>query len=298
MPTAAAAPAAATPAAAAAAPAAVPEVVAAAPAVAVALPTAPAATAATAGASGAPEPQAQSRPADVHIALDGSMEAALRLAVPAGAPRFVLLTFGNLGVKEHLLNFVAHARRARIPHVVGAVDVATFDLLASQGAPVYRTPLAAEGFHLDGSNQHSSGSWKKFAGMRTGEVAKFVAGGTSVMHTDCDVVWLRDPTPYLMCEAGAAASGEFANGTRFPCAPLREADVAVSSDNMSPDRAAQLHASYAAGGTFNTGLLFIRPTPAGRRFASEWHRLVVSPPRGSRFSPLTSDQQVETAMSL
>ena len=38
------------------------------------------------------------------------------------------------------------------------------------------------------------------------------------------------------------------------CAPLREADVAVSSDNMSPDRDDKGHASYAAGGTLEDGI--------------------------------------------
>ena len=66
--------------------------------------------------------------------------------------------------------------------------------------------------------------------------------------------------------------------------------MAVSSDNMSPDRDAQGHASYAAGGTFNTGLLMVRATAGGRRFVSEWHRLVINPPRAP-WGYLTSDQQ-------
>ena len=37
--------------------------------------------------------------------------------------------------------------------------------------PVYKTPLAAEAYQMDGANSHSSRSWKRFAAMRTGEVA-------------------------------------------------------------------------------------------------------------------------------
>jgi len=117
-----------------------------------------------------------------------------------------------------------------------------------------------------------------------------VSAGYAVMHTDCDVIWLRDPAPYLMCADGAGS--EHAKHATFECAPLLEADVAVSSDNMSPGRDTEGRAGYSAGGTFNTGLLFIRPTPNGIHFASEWHRLVVNPGRGSRFAALTSDQQV------
>ena len=48
-------------------------------------------------------------------------------------------------------------------------------LSARRDAPTYVTPMAKEGASLDGSNQHSSGSWKRFAGMRTGEVLQLRA---------------------------------------------------------------------------------------------------------------------------
>ena len=131
-------------------------------------------------------------------ALDGSMAAALRLVEARTRTRLVLLTFGNAGVRDHLQNFCAHAQRAGAPHVVGAVDSEVFRLLAARHTPVYETPLARESYALDGSNSHSSRSWKRFAAMRTGEVAKMVALGWDVLHTDTDVVWLRDPTPYLV----------------------------------------------------------------------------------------------------
>lgn len=225
--------------------------------------------------------------------LDGSLEAALHAAAPHG-PGFVMLSFANSALNDHLINFVAFATRSAAPFVIGAVDRAAFTLLSARpDAPAYLTPLATDGFSLDGSNQHSSGSWKRFAGMRTGEVARVVNMGYSVMHTDIDVIWLRSPEPYLMCDGLAAGdSGEHAPGARFACGPLLAADVAVSSDNMSPGRDTEGRAAYSAGGTFNTGLLFLRPTPRGRQFASEWHSNVVSPPHGSRFAPLTSDQQV------
>ena len=125
--------------------------------------------------------------------------------------------------------------------------------------------------------------------MRTGEVRKVVHAGYTVLHTDCDIVFLRDPAPYLTCDP---AAGRWDDEARYPCAGLRAADVAVSSDNMSPDRDHKGHAGYSAGGTFNTGLLLVRATPGGLRFVDEWHRLVVKPDPGSRFAALTSDQQV------
>ena len=112
--------------------------------------------------------QVRTAPAEQKVPpQDGSLEAALRLAVPEGQLRFVLVTFGNKGVQDHLLNFVDHVKSVGAAHVVGAVDTAVFELLVRRGTPVYKTPLASESYQMDGSNQHSSGSWKKFAGMRT-----------------------------------------------------------------------------------------------------------------------------------
>jgi hypothetical protein len=66
-----------------------------------------------------------------------------------------------------------------------------------------------------------------------------------------------------MCSAGAER-GEFSAASRWPCAAIRQADVAVSSDNMSPGRDTEGHAAYSAGGTFNTGMLFIRANAQGQ----------------------------------
>ena len=227
--------------------------------------------------------------------LDGSLAAALRAAAPP--TRLLMITFGNSKINDHLINWCHFASKAGISYVVGAVDVAAFDMLAARRVAAYKTPLAHESYQMDGSNSHSSRSWKRFASMRTGEVARVVHLGFDVLHSDTDIVWLRDPTPYLMCSEAARAA-EFGSGAtaRFPCAPLRRADVAVSSDNMGPGRAVKGGAAYHSAGTFNSGILLFRATPSGRAFVAAWHRHVSEPTRGSRFWPLTSDQQVFNAM--
>ncbi|KOO52746.1 glycosyltransferase family 77 protein [Chrysochromulina tobinii] len=247
----------------------------------------------------------------------GELSDALALAVPAGRG-LVMLTFGNSGVRQMLINFVAHARAADIPFVVGAVDRAVFTLLARQSVAVYETPLSKQaGYALDGSNAHASGSWMSFAQMRSGEVARVVALGFDVLHTDVDVAWLRSPMPYLACahedadaDAGAtttttssaAATSRWPRGA-FSCASLKAADVAVSTDNMSPREEAANGVGYTAGGTFNTGLLLIRATAAGKRFARAWHASVVERAcpagRPGDCNPgrcCTSDQQVFNRM--
>ena len=117
--------------------------------------------------------------------------------------------------------------------------------------------------------------------------------------------------------AAGADAAEFGPSSRWPCEPMLSADVAVSSDNMSPGDSSALsplvqyrtrvtrvfrgagrdtksHAGYAAGGTFNSGLVFIRASKRGLQFAEAWHGNVVHPPRGSRYASLTSDQQVKS----
>ena len=64
-------------------------------------------------------------------------------------------------------------------------------------------------------DSRGSSPWKRFASMRTGEVARLVHLGYDVLHSDTDIVWLRDPTPYLMCTP-AARAGEFGEGKRVP----------------------------------------------------------------------------------
>ena len=89
-------------------------------------PPAEVAAAVTSAASSAAPTQSNLR-----LVLDGSLEAALKLAVLDGKPKFVLVTFGNLGVKDQLANFIKYCSRAGAPHVVGAVDVGAFDLMLS-----------------------------------------------------------------------------------------------------------------------------------------------------------------------
>ena len=111
---------------------------------------------------------------------------------------------------------------------------------------MYATPLAKGSFALDGSNQHSSGSWKKFAAMRIGEVLRIVRLGYSLLHTDVDVVFLRNPAPYLMC---SGASG----GTTRRLAPTTGHSRRLRTDCTFPTPSLQAPARPS-----------LAPRPAGR----------------------------------
>jgi hypothetical protein len=58
---------------------------------------------------------------------------------------------------------------------------------------------------------HASDSWKSFAKMRIGQVRALLEMGYDVLMSDVDVVWRRDPRPFLQCgynhkHAGGKAS--------------------------------------------------------------------------------------------
>jgi hypothetical protein len=142
---------------------------------------------------------AQQRVSEAGLTMAEAGELAMGLARFNLKPQrgLVAITFGDEKMGEHLLNWVWHLRGTRIPHIVvrsrtwmhdarmrkhhnscvpragvetltqvsgaiasqGALDEGMLRLLEENGVPSY--PFFHKG--LDGSNQHSSDSWKKFA---------------------------------------------------------------------------------------------------------------------------------------
>lgn len=126
--------------------------------------------------------------------LDGELEPALARAAPGGPGGLVVLTFGDKGYFAALSNFVAHARAAGVPYLVGAVDADAFRELTLHGATAYLTPLARDAaYAFNPSNSHDSNSWVRFARMRTGEVARTVRRDAR----DCD--HRTRPPPHEPC---------------------------------------------------------------------------------------------------
>ena len=135
--------------------------------------------------------------------LDGSLSAALSAAVPSGAPKVVLVAFGNSKVGPVLSNFVQHATAVGAPFIVGAVDAALFDRLAAASTPFTRRHWQCNPSSTAPTLTPPRG---RFAVMRSGEVAKIVLLGYDVLHTDVDVAWLRNPAPYIVCDSSASST--------------------------------------------------------------------------------------------
>ena len=225
----------------------------------------------------------------------------------------VVLTFADRKMLPLAINFVAHLSELAedgVPHVVGALDATSRAALSASRAKcgfVYTPDAFGEGSgsssSLDGSSSHSSGNWKAFARVRIGEARALLSMGFDVLMSDVDVVWRRDPRPFFSRrrdddgdggDGGGDGDGDGDDGGDDYDASLASADVMVSSDNLSPCRDFEQGATYAARGTFNTGIVFARRTPAGERFAAAWYERLARPT--GRFASLTSDQQVFNAM--
>ena len=117
------------------------------------------------------------------------------LALPRG--ELVAVTFADSKFAALTVNWATHLRDAAVPHVVGALDKNMLQLLRRLGAPtaVYDLPYA----DLDGSSSHKSKSWKAFARLRISQVSALLRMGFDVLMSDVDVVWTKDPRPFLQC---------------------------------------------------------------------------------------------------
>ena len=117
------------------------------------------------------------------------------LALPRG--ELVAVTFADSKFAALTVNWATHLRDAAVPHVVGALDKNMLQLLTRLGAPtaVYDLPYA----DLDGSSAHASKSWKAFARLRISQVSALLRMGFDVLMSDVDVVWTKDPRPFLQC---------------------------------------------------------------------------------------------------
>ena len=237
------------------------------------------------------------------------------LDVPRGD--LVTITFSDSKMAALTVNWALHLRGAGVPHVVGALDRPMLDVLIEMGAPTaaYDLPYG----NLDGGSSHASDNWKTFAKMRIGQVRALLEMGYDVLMSDVDVVWRRDPRPFLQCgydhgraagggdeaeaeeeEGGEDAAGQLAYLEKHgrgddDCMGISAAEVMVSSDNLSPKADREQGAMYGAGGVFNTGIVFLKHTRGAKKFAEAWNAHLNA--REGRYSRLTSDQQVFNAMT-
>ena len=205
----------------------------------------------------------------------------------------MLVTFGNAGVKDPLLNFVSYANSAGAAHVVGSVDVTMFDLLAARGTRCTRRRWRTRRTRSTARTSTRRARGRSLRGCAPARSRRSSGLAYTVLHTDCDIVYLRDPAPYLMCtpaaeggRGGARRRGGRATASSPPTSPSRRTTCRPAATPRATPAIRPAAPSTPASSSS------ARPPPAASLLATDWHRLVVDPPRGSQFAPLTSDQQV------
>lgn len=140
---------------------------------------------------------------------------------------FVALAFANFKVHDMTLNWMQSMKNINMNFLLVALDKDMFRIAADND---FHSTLLSLATGLDGSNSHSSASWRDFAKTRLTTVYSCILLGYNCLHSDVDVVWLQNPISYLSCINVAKRTGNES------CDGLKDADVLISSDNLSPMR--------------------------------------------------------------
>ena len=202
-------------------------------------------------------------------------------------PASLTLTFGTVGLKDFVSNWLWHAARVRprLSYGVIALDDELRRLCDVWGEPAIsaRRLLAGGPASVDaafaalggGYVRDERGKFKQLGYLKALATARLLELGFDVLLSDADAVWLGDPWPWIGSRAGGQPSADAGD--------LPLADVLASNDMPDLRRDGQPDSVY------NSGVAFFRASPGGRggrarRFALEWanRTLATVPPRARR----------------
>ncbi|CAM6083868.1 unnamed protein product [Calypogeia fissa] len=166
----------------------------------------------------------------------------------------IVVTFANHAFLDFALSWVKSLTDCGVTNLlVGAMDTQLLEALYWAGIPTFDM----------GSNMNTtdvgwgSPTFHKMGWEKVMLVNAFLSLEYEVLMCDSDVVWLRNPLPYL---------------ERYP-----DADLLTSTDlvvNSVDDESLEIwdHAPEA----YNIGIDLWRPTPVAKKFAVEWMSLLLS----------------------
>ena len=197
----------------------------------------------------------------------GEERSLLRLfgTVPQG--QTVFLALANAAVGDLAVNWAAHIYKLQLDSraVIACLCSALLRRLLSEGIP------AMDYIHrgLEADVRSSREGFRRMGALKGALVLRILTAGRSVLLSDVDVVWLRDPMPFAMATLSA------------------HADVMVSTDCLSitadeeasPRRRGVNRCAYRPGNgeghaAFNTGILAFGVTPSALAAAAAWLALL------------------------
>ncbi|XP_024520921.1 arabinosyltransferase XEG113 [Selaginella moellendorffii] len=160
----------------------------------------------------------------------------------------IMVTFANHAFEDFVLTWVRHLTDVGVTNLlVGAMDRKILEELFWKGVPVFDMGSEMNPADVGWGTPvfHKMGREKVFL------VNAIMAMGFEVLFCDTDMVWMKNPLPYM---------------ERYP-----DADVLVSSDaviaTVTDESLEDWRRSYAA---LNIGIFHWRPTEAAKKFARAW----------------------------
>ncbi|XP_052210846.1 arabinosyltransferase XEG113 isoform X2 [Diospyros lotus] len=166
----------------------------------------------------------------------------------------VIVTFGNYAFMDFILTWVKHLTDLGLDNLlVGAMDTKLLEALYWKGIPVFDM-----GSHMStGDVGWGSPTFHKMGREKVILIDTVLPFGYELLMCDTDMVWLKNPLPYL---------------SHFP-----EADVLTSTDQVVPTVADdRLDIWQQVGAAYNIGIFHWRPTDAAKKLAKEWKDMLLA----------------------
>ncbi|KAJ8758788.1 hypothetical protein K2173_000509 [Erythroxylum novogranatense] len=166
----------------------------------------------------------------------------------------IIVTFGNYAFMDFILTWVKHLTDMGLSNLlVGAMDTKLLEALYWKGIPVFDM-----GSHMSTSDVGwGSATFHKMGREKVILIDAILPFGYEVLMCDTDMVWLKNPLPYL---------------ARYP-----DADVLTSSDQVVPTVVDDsLEVWQQVGAAYNIGVFHWRPTESSKKLAKEWKEMLLA----------------------
>ncbi|KAI4384192.1 hypothetical protein MLD38_002377 [Melastoma candidum] len=166
----------------------------------------------------------------------------------------IIVTFGNYAFMDFILTWVKHLTDLGLSNLlVGAMDTKLLEALYWKGIPVFdmESHMSTVDVGWGTPTFHKMGREKVIL------IDSILPFGYELLMCDTDMVWLKNPLPYL---------------ARYP-----EADVLTSSDQVAPTVVDDsLDIWQQAGAAYNIGIFHWRPTEYAKKLAREWKAMLLA----------------------
>ncbi|BAT75204.1 Arabinosyltransferase protein [Vigna angularis] len=166
----------------------------------------------------------------------------------------VIVTFGNYAFMDFILTWVKQLRNLEVSNfLVGAMDTKLLEALYWKGIPVFDM-----GSHMSTVDVGwGSPTFHKMGREKVILIDSILPFGFELLMCDTDMVWLKNPLPYL---------------ARYP-----EADILTSSDQVIPTVVDDsLEVWQEVSGAYNIGIFHWRPTESAKKLAKQWKEMLLA----------------------